>query len=1167
MRGHGRMIGSAPARRLAACCAIAAVVAGCEGDGPTAAVVPTQLAFTVEPAAASAGASIAPAVRVEVRDASGSRVTGATHSIVLALATNPGGGTLAGTTTASAVDGVATFADLSIDVAAAGYSLSATTAGLTAATSASFTVAAGAATALAFTVPPVNITAGASFGPALQVVARDALNNVATGFTGNITLAIGINPAAGVLAGTTSVAATNGVATFPSVSIAKAASGYTLTASAAGLTLATSAAFDVSAAAAAALLFTAQPTSTTAGATIAPAVTVTAQDAFGNIAISFNGNIAMTLVTNPGGGTLSGATTVAATGGVAIFSSLSIEKAAVGYTLGAAATGLTSGTSAAFDVSAGTAASLAFAVQPSGSTAGATFSPAVVVTARDAHANTATSFTGNVTLAIGTNPTGAALGGAATVAAVNGIASFGAVFIERSGVGYTLTASGTLLTGATSTAFDVTAAAVSQLAFTQQPQHTTAGVAMAQPVQVTAQDAFGNTATNFSGGVTIALASNPTGATLLGSLFTLASGGVAEFSNLSSTTAGIGYTLSADAGIAVGTSNAFDIAPAAASKLAFQTQPTNAVAGETISPIVQVAVHDAFGNTVADFAAEVAVAIGTNPGGGVLAGTTTVTPASGVASFGTVFIEKSGENYTLSASAAGVSGVTSSAFTVTHAAASELAFTAQPQNAIRSVALTTGGAVQVALRDTFGNVATAATTSVTIAIGANPGGATLGGTTVLTPVSGVVSLGNDVTLSAAGTGFTLTASATGLAGATSALFDVAAHGAAAAAVFNTQPTDVIVGEPISPSLTVAIVDQYGNVVSTGAAATSEVTIAPSGSEPGARLLGTLSATAVAGVALFDDVRVGDVNTGYRLRASSVGGQVLSDPFDVTAGEILLATFDRQIKDLVITGSTLVMVDSLGIVTMPAAGGAITRIVADTLAQTGIATDGVSVFWGSFRDDGIRYMRVAIGGGAIDSIGTGAYYGESPLLVDATHLYFTGGGGVSRLLKSGASLSPEGLYDTSPSHTPAGSGSGVLAIEAGGADLLYGAGGDIRRAVRSGGGAVTVITTDAVGVGLAQVGGTMYYESRVGCCTSTIRSVPATGGASAEEATVPGAGHFRSDGASIFSTSGAGLLKVPLGTGSYLTMDMYGAGRVALDATYVYWLRDLPTSTQIYRAPR
>src|SRR5213076_161266 len=134
--------------------------------------------------------------------------------------------------------------------------------------------------------------------------------NTATGFTGNVTVAIGTNPGSGTLAGTATVAATAGVASFANLSINKVGTGYTLTATGAGS--ATSAAFNITAGTATQLVFSVQPSSETAGASITPAVQVTAQDAQGNTATGFTGNVTVAIGTNPSSGTLSGTKTVAA---------------------------------------------------------------------------------------------------------------------------------------------------------------------------------------------------------------------------------------------------------------------------------------------------------------------------------------------------------------------------------------------------------------------------------------------------------------------------------------------------------------------------------------------------------------------------------------------------------------------------------------------------------------------------------------------------------------------------------------------------------------------------------------------------------------------------------------------------------------------------------------
>src|SRR5205807_630273 len=110
---------------------------------------------------------------------------------------------------------------------------------------------------------------------------------------------------------------------------------------------------------------------------------------------------------------------VAAVAGVATFSGLSIDKVGTGYTL--TATGAGSATSTAFNITAGTATQLVFSVEPSSTAAGAAITPAVQVTAQDAQGNTATGFTGNVTVAIGTNPGSGTLAGTATVAASAGV--------------------------------------------------------------------------------------------------------------------------------------------------------------------------------------------------------------------------------------------------------------------------------------------------------------------------------------------------------------------------------------------------------------------------------------------------------------------------------------------------------------------------------------------------------------------------------------------------------------------------------------------------------------------------------------------------------------------------------------------------------------------------
>ncbi len=194
----------------------------------------TMSAYTTPPANGTAASPLANVV-VSVEDANGNVVPGSTASIT--ITSTPAG--VSGTTTVTAVNGVATFSNL-VFTKAGSYTLTSAGTGLTSATSNSFTIAAGAATTLAFTVQPTNAIAGAAITPAVQVSIEDANGNVVTTATNAVTIAIGTNPGGGTLSGTATAAAVAGVATFSTLSIDKTGTGYTLAASSAGFTGATS---------------------------------------------------------------------------------------------------------------------------------------------------------------------------------------------------------------------------------------------------------------------------------------------------------------------------------------------------------------------------------------------------------------------------------------------------------------------------------------------------------------------------------------------------------------------------------------------------------------------------------------------------------------------------------------------------------------------------------------------------------------------------------------------------------------------------------------------------------------------------------------------------------------------------------------------------------------
>ena len=209
-----------------------------------------------------------------------------------------------------------------------------------------------------------------------------------------------------------------------------------------------------------------------------------------------------------------------------------------------------------------------------------------------------------------------------------------------------------------------------QLVVQQQPGNGTGGSPLSPQPIVEIEDQFGSVvASDSSTTVTAAIASNPGGGALSGTVPVTAASGVATFTDLSIDRPGSGYTLSFSSTPALSgaTSSAFNITVGAGTQLMIQQQPGDGIVPLALSPQPVVQIQDAGGNVVtSDSTTTVTAAIASNPGGGTLSGTLTVTAVSGVATFTDLAIDKVGTGYTLSfSSTPALSGATSSAFDVT----------------------------------------------------------------------------------------------------------------------------------------------------------------------------------------------------------------------------------------------------------------------------------------------------------------------------------------------------------------------------------------------------------------------------------------------------------------------------------------------------------------------
>ncbi|MEX2531365.1 MAG: invasin domain 3-containing protein [Gemmatimonadota bacterium] len=317
----------------------------------------SRLAFGVQPSDTEAGATISPAVTVRIEDDDGNLVTSASTAVTIEIDDGPDEGRLSGTTTRNAVNGIATFNDLSIDRAGEEYTLEASAPGVSDVESREFDITGAAASELVFGVQPSDTEVGATISPAVTVRIEDDDGNVVTSASTAVTIEIDDNSSDGRLSGTTTRNAVNGIATFDNLSIDRAGDEYTLEASAPDLSDVESREFDITEASARRLVFGVQPSDTRAGATISPAVTVRIEEADGTLNSSSR-RVTLSIAINPGNGRLSGTTTRNAVNGIATFDDLSIDRVGQGYTLGASGPGVPSTSSNSFDITEGSAARL-----------------------------------------------------------------------------------------------------------------------------------------------------------------------------------------------------------------------------------------------------------------------------------------------------------------------------------------------------------------------------------------------------------------------------------------------------------------------------------------------------------------------------------------------------------------------------------------------------------------------------------------------------------------------------------------------------------------------------------------------------------------------------------------------------------------------------------------
>jgi hypothetical protein len=827
---------------------------------------PSRLGFLTPPADAVAGAAFAPAVQVAIQDATGATVSSATNSVTLALAGGAAGATLLGTVSVSAVNGVATFPDLSVTKAGTGYTLAATAASFADVTSAPFAVRAAAGSQLGITTQPGGGASAAPLNPQPAVQILDQFGNPAA--QAGLGISASLASGTGTLAGGSATTSANGAATFNTLAITGAPGVYTLSFGAPGLTPVTSAPIALTAGSANnGLVFTAAPPATaTNGQPFSGTVTVALRDAGG--APVPQAGVAITASVASGAGVLSGpltATTDAA--GTASFAGLVLTGQAGPYTLTFSGAGINPLTSAPIQLAAGSATKLVLAVAPPATAvSGMPLVPAPAVQLADASGNPVATAGVQVTAKLATG-TGTLTGATATTSST-GLATFSSLAIGGPAGSYSLAFEAAPLTGVTTGTITLTAGAPAQLTFTVSPPATAVNGQTLNPQPVLQLRDADGVPVPLAGVQVTASAAGPT---LAGSVATTNADGVATFTGLVMSGVAGNYSLVfTAAGVANTASSPIALTAGPATQLTFTTSPpVTAANGQPFSAAPALQLRDAGGNAVAESGVTVTVAIASGPAG-TLSGTLSVaTSASGLATFPNLAITGPLGDYTLTFTAAGLSAATSGTVTLVAGPPAGIALTTQPSASAKNDEAFQAQPV-VTVTDATGNPASGVLVTASIASAPPPtdpptSTPVLGGTvSATTNASGVATFTSLEIVGPIGD-YSLQFAA-GAVSVTSGTLTLLV-GVETRVVVTVQPTKVRLLAAIFPAPRVELRDSGNNLVPVDG---RTVTVSKASGNGLFWPFSTLMEQTSGGVAVFNNIQFLSGSGNHRLRFSSEG---------------------------------------------------------------------------------------------------------------------------------------------------------------------------------------------------------------------------------------------------------------------------------------------------------
>ncbi len=729
----------------------------------------SQARFTATPnSGTAAGVNFSPQPLVQLYDQFMNPVTvGATASMQVTLAaySDPtcqtfGTGSLTVASNPQAAStGVVTYSGVNYTKAGTFY-LGVYGSGLTTACSSAISVVHNTADHLSFSQQPSSATtAGTAFSPQPVVQVLDHYGNIVTSGTdsnASITIAAmnsSCTAAAspGALIGTAGVTASAGVASYSNLSYTGATT-IALQASGGGLPSICSNSITVSPGAAVNSTITGT-SPVVADGTSASTVTITLLDAYAN---PYVGYVPLFSATDGGGTNHYNACSSSSASGVSTctFTSRRAENKTLQLTYPASIAGGT------VVFTYGAAYMVAYAAQPSSSAlAGATFAQSPVAQIQDQYGNAVMNSTAPITLNAYSN-SGCSTAGTGTLHVTtnplnangtNGAASFSGLSYTKSGSLYLLASSGTLQGVCSSAVIIGAAAANASNSSISATTPVTADGSSTSTISIVLKDSYGNPLTGVTPNVTVSGSGN---SSVTCSVVNSAGASTCTFTSTKAETKSV--TMTSPLSLAA---NSVTFSPGTAAQLVFTAEPSNAAtAGVALAQSPSVQVQDAHGNPLNSSTLSITLSATTNSscsasGSGTLGGTTTANAngTNGTAAFSGVSYTGAGSLYIQATS--GLLTGCSSLVTVSPAAAAKLAFSVQPssQSLIRATWAT---APTVQVLDTYGNLVTSASNSVTLspyddsACSTTPGAGSLSASSIPLSASGGVAAFSNMSYSA-----------------------------------------------------------------------------------------------------------------------------------------------------------------------------------------------------------------------------------------------------------------------------------------------------------------------------------------------------------------------------------------------------------------------------------